>query len=138
MLVVLVVSTAGAALLAPRPTPAPEEGETTTTATQEPSEGAADGSGRLIETTVQAASRRARVVRMRVGDQLELTVRTRGAVQVEIPRLGMIEDAAPDAPAHFSVLPSEAARYGVRVAGGREIAVIRVGEPGEQGRQPAR
>ena len=63
---------------------------------------------------------------MRVGDQLELTVRTRVAAQVEIARLGLLEDAAPDAPAHFSLLPAEPGKLAVSLAGGRTVAVIRV------------
>jgi hypothetical protein len=122
---VLVVSTIGTAVLAPRPDPAPEGATTSTTASTPKQK---DGrSGRLVEKAVQVASRRPRTVRLRAGDQLELTVRTRTPVQVEIPRLGMIEDAAPDAPAHFSVLPASPGRFEVRLAQGRTVAVIRVG-----------
>ena len=122
---VLVVSTIGTAVLAPRPDP-PPEGATTSTTTSTPKQ-ENDRPGRLVEKAVQVPSRRPRTVRLRAGDQLELTVRTRTPVQVEIPRLGMIEDAAPDAPAHFSVLPGSPGRFEVRLAQGRTVAVIRVG-----------
>jgi hypothetical protein len=123
ILAVLVVSTVGTALLAPRPDSVPEDETTTTTAAQAPNDAE---SGRLIEKTVQSTSRRPRTVRMRLGDQLELTVRTREPAQVEIPRLGLIEDAAPDAPAHFSILPPDPEKLVVRVDGGGTVAVIRV------------
>jgi hypothetical protein len=127
MLAVLVISTIGAALIAPpQPTQTPE-GEATTSRAKSPPD--AENAGRLVEKSVQTASKRPGVVDLRVGDQLELMVRTRAAAQVEIPRLGMLEDAAPDAPAHFSILTGEPARLAVRLAGGRTVAVIRVAEP---------
>jgi hypothetical protein len=125
MIAVLIVSTIGAALIAPRPTPPSETEATTTTSTQRPEAG---HSGRLIEKSVQQTSRRPEVVPIRVGDQIELTVRTRIPAQVEIARLGMVENATPDAPAHFSVLPAEPGRYAVRLAGGRTVAIIRVSD----------
>jgi hypothetical protein len=133
ILVVIIVSTVGAAVLAPRPEPVPEP-STTTTATDQAPEPAS--SGRLIERTVQGASRRPQELRMRVGDQLELTVRADEPTDIEIPRLGTIEHATPDAPAHFSILPADAARLVVRFADGRTVAVIRVAEPGGAGDEP--
>ena len=127
MIAVLIVSTVGAALIAPRPEPEPpaETQTTTSTAQARPQAGSP---GRLIEESVQPASRRPEVVRMRVGDQLELVVRTSIPAQVEIARLGLIEDAAPDAPAHFSLLPAEPERLAVRLAGGRTVAIVRVSD----------
>ena len=128
VLAVLVVSTVGAALIAPpRPQDTPED-QTTTSTPEQRSERAE--AGRLVEKSVQSASRRPEVVDLRVGDQLELSVRTRVPAQVEIARLGMLEDAAPDAPAHFSVLATEPGRFAVRIVGGRTVALIHVSEPG--------
>jgi hypothetical protein len=126
LLVVLVVSTVAAALIAPLrqdPEPTPRE-----ESTQAPDAADAGDSGRLIEKSVQAPSKDPPKVRMRPGDQLELTVRTRTPTQVEIPRLGQLEDAAPDAPAHFSFLASSAGRFEARALGAGPVATILVKE----------
>lgn len=125
MIVVLVVSTAGVALIAPRPETTPGTSSTTTTTRTQARTGP---SGRLIETSVQAESKEPEVVRMRLGDQLELAVHTQAATQVEIPALGLLDDAAPDAPAHFSILPATDGHLTVRLASGRTVAVVRVEE----------
>ena len=127
LIVVLVVSTVAATLFAPTQ----RNSETTTTA-ESPSPRAAQEpgrSGRLIEKTVQTSSKRPPTLQLLLGDQLELTVRVGAPLQVEIPALGMLEDADPGAPAHFSILTASPGRYGVRALGGRPIATIRVTEP---------
>jgi hypothetical protein len=136
LVVVLVVASVSAALFAPtRPSGTPE-GETTTSTGNHPPHPAP--AGRLVEKTVQIRSKRPEVVPLRVGDQLELTVRTRAAAQVEVPRLGMVEDAAPDAPAHVSILTAEPGRFDVRLAEGRVVATLRVTQPGAGGRRGER
>jgi hypothetical protein len=130
LLAVLAISTLAAALIGPRPTrqspPAP------TTAGDPPrGQQARDRSGRLIEKTVEAGRRRAETIRLRSGDQLELTVRSRVAGQVEVPRLGLLEDVGPDVPAHLSLLPDELGHFPVRLAGsGQTVAVVVVSAAG--------
>jgi hypothetical protein len=124
LVVVLVVSTVAAAVFAPPRPPETPEGETTTATADRPPDAAP--AGRLVEKSVQIPSKRPVDVALKVGDQLELIVRTRTPTQVEIPRLGVVEDAAPDAPARFSVLTFEPGRFDVRVASGRTVATLRV------------
>jgi hypothetical protein len=127
LLVVLVVSTVAAALIAPlRQDPELTPTEEATQARDAAQAAGADDSGRLIQKSVQTPSRNPPKVRMRPGDQLELTVHTRTATQVEIPRLGQLEDAAPDAPAHFSFLASSAGRFEARALGAGPVATILV------------
>lgn len=130
LLVVLVVSTVAAALIAPLrqdPEPTTPTEEATQTADAARAADAGD-SGRLIQKSVQTPSRNPPKVQMRPGDQLELTVHTRTATQVEIPRLGQLEDAAPDAPAHFSFLAISAGRFEARALGTGPVATILVKE----------
>src|SRR5688572_5273172 len=101
LLVVPVVSSVGAALV----TPERQMGEDSSTTASAPTAGEREGSsGRLIEKTVQVASSERPVLSARVGDQLELRVTSRTPSAVEIPRFGLLEHAAPDAPARFSLL----------------------------------
>jgi hypothetical protein len=129
LLVVLVVSTVAAALIAPlRQDPEPTPTAEATQAADGAQAAEAGDSGRLIQKSVQTPSRNPPKVRMRPGDQLELTVHTRTATQVEIPRLGQLEDAAPDAPAHFSFLAISAGRFEARALGAGPVATILVKE----------
>ena len=130
LLAVLAISTLAAALIGPRAT---RESPAPSTTAGEPARGrqARDRSGRLIEKTVEAGRRRPETIRLRPGDQLELTVRSRLPGQVEVVRLGLLEDVGPDVPAHLSLLPSELGRYRVRIAGrGRAVAVVVVSAAG--------
>jgi len=122
MLAVLAVSTLGAALLAPQPGKPPPAATTTakgdgTATRQRP--------GRLIEASVQTQSPHPEPIRLRPGDQLELTVRSATPGQIEIPRFGLLEDAGPDQPAHFSLVADEPGSFPVRLAG-TQRAVARV------------
>jgi hypothetical protein len=134
LLVVLVVSTVAAALIAPlrqdSELPPAEESTQAGDAAQAAESG---DSGRLIEKSVQSPSNDPPLVRMKPGDQLELTVHTRTATQVEIPRLGQLEDAAPDAPAHFSFLASSVGRFEARALGAGPVAIILVKEASPAG-----
>jgi hypothetical protein len=125
LLVVLVVSSVGAALV----TPERQTGEDSSTTASAPTAGEREGSsGRLIERTVQVASSERPVLSARVGDQLELRVTSRTPVAVEIPRFGLLEHAAPDDPARFSMLLDDSGRFAVQALGGRTTAIIRVSE----------
>jgi hypothetical protein len=125
MLAVLAISTLGAALIAPR-----REGpEQTTTPTEARGRSTAESSGRLIEAGVRARSPRPESIRARPGDQLELTVRSATPGQIEIQRFGLLEDAGPDMPAHFSLIIDRSGSFKVRLATGRVIARVVVSGP---------
>jgi hypothetical protein len=135
LLVVLVVSSAGAALV----TPERQTGEESSTTESMPTAGEREGPrGRLIEKSVQVSSSEPPVLSARVGDQLELRVTSRTPLAVEIPRFGLLEHAAPDDPARFSMLLDDSGRFAVRVPGGRTAAIIRVSEADAGGRRGKR
>ena len=118
LLVLLVVSTLAAALVPPPPDGADES---TTTA---PSTTAAER-GKLVRATVSADARRAERVRIGPRDELELRVTSKQFNEVEIPRLGEIDEVDRFAPAVFDLIPGEPGTYPVRLAeGGRVIARI--------------
>jgi hypothetical protein len=66
-----------------------------------------------VRATITSA-RGPRTVRIRDGDQLALVVRHRRPDEVEIARLGVLEDVDPLSPARFDLLPPEG-RYAVRL-----------------------
>lgn len=101
------------ATTAPRPVPAP--------------------SGALVKARIEADQRPRSPIELRVGDQLELTVRSRRPDQVEIPAIGELRFVGPFAPARFDFLAWEEATYAVRlVEADRLIARIevRAADPG--------
>ena len=111
MLVMLGISTLAAALV---PTDPEQRSEPTTTAAP-----AKDGPrGRLIRRTVEASGS-AEVVRMQVGDQLQLRVTARRADQVEIDGLGELEEVDPSTPANFDLLPFEPGAHPIRLLDAR-------------------
>jgi hypothetical protein len=75
--------------------------------------------------TVEATMPAAKEVRAKVGDLVTLTVESEELGGVEIPAFGESEPAAPEAPAIFDVLPTEAGRYPVRsTLTGEELGVL--------------
>ncbi len=60
-------------------------------------------------------------VDLRVGDVLELTVRSTERGSVEVPVLGQIEPVGPDAPARFSFYAARPGRYPVRMLDTDEV-----------------
>ena len=71
---------------------------------------------------------RDRVVRAEVGELVQLTVTATQPTGVEIPELGELGTAAPDAPARFTVLADRPGRFEVRYLGtGRLAGVLQVG-----------
>src|SRR5215211_1227039 len=123
LLAVLAISTLGAALIAPRPG-GPDQ-TTTTTAPRGGPTRPRERDGHLIEVSVRTRSRRPESIRAQPGDQLELTVRSATAGQIEIPHFGLVEDAGPDMPARFSVLFDEPGHFHVSLATtGRVLARI--------------
>lgn len=126
LLMLLVVSTLAATLV-----PAPDEREPTTSSVEH--RGEDDGpqnearSPKQLTRTVDASTRGAERIELRVGDQLALTVRSGTADQVEIPALGQLEDVGPDAPARFDLLPQRPGAFGVRLLDARRtVARIKV------------
>ena len=115
LLIVLLVlfgfSTLAAALI---PVPPPAE-----RSTRMEDETAMGSDPRLIERTIDAAARRPSRIRLREGDFLGLTIRAERVAQVEIPRLGVLEDVGPYAPATLELSPPEPGRYAIRVSGAR-------------------
>jgi hypothetical protein len=124
MLAVLGVSTLAAALLAP-----PPEREQEETTTEEPApSGELRDAGRLIETHMSVSARRPDTVRVRPGDQLSLTVRSRTGGQIEVPAFGLVEDVGRADPARFDLLAERKGVFEVRLVGsGRVIGRIAVG-----------
>ena len=120
LLVVFGVSILAAALI---PVPPPTE-RTTSSATRTETR----ASSRILERTLGTEAPRPSVIRLAAGDFLELTIRSRRVRQVEIPRLGVLEDLGPYDPATLELAPPQAGRYAIRLAGsGRVIARLEVG-----------
>ncbi|MGH2953161.1 MAG: hypothetical protein ACRDK9_03940 [Solirubrobacterales bacterium] len=121
MLVLLFVSTLAAALVPPPETDDPETRRTTET-TEGPR-------GRQISRTLDAGAAQPQTIRLKIGDQLALTVRSPRPVQVELAGLGQLEDVDPASPARFNLFPSEPGEHAVRLLGsGRVIGRIVIGE----------
>jgi hypothetical protein len=110
MLVLLAVSTVAAALV---PVEQASRDETSTTSTR--TERRDEARGDLVPGEIDAGSRKPKVIRIRLGDQLKLRVASPRSDQVAIPGFGELEDVDPDAPAHFDLLPFETGSYPVRL-----------------------
>lgn len=67
-------------------------------------------SGAALSARIEASAAKPETVAGDVGDQLELTVASRRAREIEIPAFGVTEDAAPAAPARFNLLLREPGR----------------------------
>jgi hypothetical protein len=126
MLVLLGISTLGAALV-----PAPEQpDETTTTSSSAPPTPFSSG-GELLRERIRADSDRPRTIRVPLGDQLALAVGSKRFGQIQIPRLGLIEDVAPLAPARFDILAQTEGRFDVMLTKPqRRVAILEFGKPG--------
>ena len=118
MLVVLAVSTLAAALVPTDPEPGRTSDETATAPT------AAQPRGELLRRAVDARGR-PEVVRVQVGDQLQLMVAGDRADQVEIAGFGELREVDPDTPASFDLLPFGPGSHPIRLLGaGRTIGRI--------------
>jgi hypothetical protein len=119
MLVLLVASTLAATLISPQT----EQEETTSRTDTASGERARDGTrhqlGDRVSKTIDASAGGIERIRLRLGDQLALSVRSATADQVEIPALGLIEDVDPDAPAKFDLLPQAPGAFEVRLLDAR-------------------
>jgi hypothetical protein len=126
MLVLLGVSTVAAALVpVERDADGDDTTTTSTTTTKRPT-------GELMRESIHAGAREPQTIRVHVGDQLQLEITARKADQVEIPRLGELEDVDPDAPARFDLLLFDRGRFGVRLVEAERL----IGEIVVRPRQP--
>lgn len=114
MLVLLGVSSLAAVLVGNRPLNTTDS--TTTTPPPEPAAPAGRAvDGRLLSLKVEVDDDRIQVVPVKAGDQLELTVASRKADQLEIPALGLLEPVALGSPARFDLLIEAPGSYGMRL-----------------------
>ena len=119
LLLLLIVSTF-AATLVPPPESDDEESTTTSPATTR-------ATGELVHQTISADAKQPQRVRLRLGDELRLRVSSPQFHEVEIPRLDLVDEVDPFAPAVFDLLPDERGVYPVRVVeSGRVIGRIDV------------
>ena len=110
MLVLLVLSSAVAALIPVDRDPVEETSSSTTTTAQEPAE-----TGEFLERKINADAKRPPTIRMARGDQLEVTVSSSKAGQVEILELGVFDDVDRFFPARLEVFPADQGTYPVRL-----------------------
>jgi hypothetical protein len=132
MLVLLVLSSAVAALIPIERDALEGSSSTTSTTVQEP-----PATGELVRRKVDADAKRPPTIRITRGDQLELTVTSSRPGQIEIVALGVLQDVDRFLPARFDVLPADRGTYSVGFippeppgATGRVIARIAVGQVG--------
>lgn len=105
ILVVLLAISIAAAAVAPerrsRLASLPEETSTTESA------GRPLPSGSLVTSELEASPEEPQTIRAEIGDRLALSVASQRTREVEIPSLGLLEDAARGAPARFDLLLRE-------------------------------
>ena len=110
MLVLLVLSSAVAALIPVERDAVQETSSSTTTTAQEPPE-----SGELLHRKIDADAKQPTTIRMARGDQLDVTVTSSKAGQVEIAALGVFEGVDRFFPARLDLLPADQGTYPVRL-----------------------
>ena len=121
MVGLLVVSTIAAAVAPPRNEPAEE----TTTETTVPDPATAPrGSGALVNASLDAAATESKTIEVTTGDQVALIVRSPELTQIEIPDLGLLQDAAPDSPARFDLLLDSDGSFDVMSLGTEEAGAV--------------
>jgi hypothetical protein len=128
LLVLLFVSSLAAALVPiDRSSDSSESSTaTSTTAAETPR------AGREIVKRIDARERKPETIRMRVGDQLQLTVDGSAPDQVEIPRLDLLEPLDLGAPARFDLLADEPGTYTIRLLEARRTIGKLVVRPPKQ------
>lgn len=138
MVVLLLASSVGAALV-PIPESGEDESSTSTTTADAPT-------ARSLERTLRAGAGRPETIKLEVGDRLALQVVGQEYDLVEIAGLGQLEDVDAASPARFDLVLDEPGNYPVRLTeSGTLIARIEVtqgraapdpgyeGVPGEPG-----
>ncbi|MEO8091939.1 MAG: hypothetical protein ABI726_04430 [bacterium] len=124
MLMLLGISTLAAALAPPR---SERAASTSTTGSTTQATPLTPAGGELVRGTIDAQAKRPPRIRIGLGDQLSLEVRSTRVVQVEIARLGLTDSAAPLSPARFDLLAERQGSFEVRLQESRrEIGVIEV------------
>jgi hypothetical protein len=129
MLVLLFLSSLAAAL-------APVEqrrDESSSTSTSTTTTAEADTRGALVRKTLDARRKRTPSVRARVGDQLQLLVKSDDVAIVELPAFGLTDDVDPVAPARFDLLLDREGDFQVRELGGRKLGTVEVSRPARKG-----
>lgn len=121
MVVLLVASTAAAQLV---PAPEPSDEPTRATSTRETTPPSQRGG--LVRARVDADTERVETIRVPLGDQLSLEVRSKRAGEIEIRGLGLLEDVAPLSPARFDILARREGRFEVRRVQPRERLALLV------------
>lgn len=138
LLVLLFLSSLAAALAPVRQTGKSVSTSSTDTSTTEataspptlPATGGSVGAPGLINQSVDAATKKAPLIRAGVGDQLQLRVTSQRTGTVELVNIGPTEDVGPQQPAFFDVLLRDEGTYPVRLLGtDSEIARIKVSGP---------
>jgi hypothetical protein len=125
MLVLLGMSTLAAAL-APRPQGGDEA---TTTSTAAKRDHRKPAGGQLVEETFDAQAARPQRVSVPLGDQLSLRVKSSRTKEVEIPKLGLLQDVTRLDPAVFDILASSEGNYEVKVVGSkRPVGFLEFGD----------
>lgn len=109
MLVLLVLSSIAAALIPVDRGKLSDSSSSTTTAAPPPDQGA------LITKRVSAAAKEPPTIRLKVNDELRLTVTSPVPNMIEIPEFGELENVDPDLPAQFDLLTFEPGNFAVRL-----------------------
>jgi hypothetical protein len=123
LVVMLVVSTI-AAILVPAPRRPIGSGSTTTTATTKTKTTNEQETGKLVTATMSTAHRRP-PVKLRVGDELRLRVKSIRSDQVKVGGFGLVEAVDQSAPALFDVFADHIGRFDVElVNSGKSVGGI--------------
>jgi hypothetical protein len=135
LLVLLFLSSLAAALI---PVERSSRSDSSTTTTTQHAAGT-DTAGRLLVKRLDAGDARPHTIRMRLGDQLQLSVVAGGPNQVEIPAFDQLEPVDLGSPATFDLLPDAAGRYPVKLVSSNRtvgrIVVVGPRRPSESGRR---
>ena len=120
VLVVLLAISTFAALLVPPP--GGDEGDQQTIGSTVTGTGGrpAPSRGELVNASIDADANKPQNVRLELGDQLALLVRSRTPDQVEIRGFGLVDDVERYAPARFNLLADRPGRFDVRLLDRRE------------------
>ena len=125
LLVLLFLSSLAAALI---PVERSSTSDSTTTTRSQPA--TADTPGELLSRRLDSRDNKPKTIRMRLGDQLQLSVDAGGPNQVQIPAFDQLEPVDLGSPAKFDLLPDAAGRYPVKlVLGDRTVGRIVVVGP---------
>jgi hypothetical protein len=117
-LIILGTSTLAAMLV-----PAPPQTEDTTNTTS-PRTSPVPPGGASVKAKLSTGSKRPERVRVSLGDQVSILVRSREPAQIEIPKLGLLEDVLPLSPARFDVLATREGRFDIRRVQPRELVGV--------------